>query len=224
MKKKHLLAKTLLAFSLLVTLCGCTSLDYVDNDVQNVQASRVQTSENFNFQIFNKSIGDVNIKAGISETVLDSALVLYMAVENNSDTSFKFDMDDILVTSPIGEVSKIPPAMFIDGFYNHEASSYITLARAGSSLGNFATIQNRYRMASTSPETKIENISTSPELTELEKTIEGIQRHTISSYKFISPNTKEYFYVFLRKPDEYPIVVNYKNLTYKFGGKKNVQE
>lgn len=224
MKKKHNLGKLLLTLSLALALTGCTSLDYVDDDVQTVQTSRVQTSENFNFQVFEKSIDNVNIKAGISETNLESALVLYMSVQNNSDTNYKFTMSDIKVTSPIGEVTIIPSSLFIEGYYNFEASNYANLANAGTMLGNFASIQNTRYANYQSVSSKTQNMnSTNPDMVEIEKVVEGIQKHTTSTYQYISPNSREYFYIFLRKPEEYPIVVNYKSLTYKFGGKKNVQ-
>lgn len=224
MKKKRNLAYALLMLSLIFPLSGCTSLDYLDNDVQIEKISRIQTKEEFNLQVVEKSIGNVNIKAGVSETVLDSALVLYISVQNNSSESFKFAIDDINVTSPIGEVTKIPPSMYIDGFYTHEAANYIGLANAGASLGNFATFQNaKYERTYASTRNNVETASVASEMDDIESTIKGIQKHTVSSYKFIEPNSSEYFYVFLRKPDEYPIVVKYKTLTYKFGGKKNVQ-
>ena len=223
MKKKHNLGKLLLTLSLTALLSGCTTLDYVDSDAQTIKSARIQTSENFSLQVFEKSINDVNIKAGISETVLENALVLYIAVQNNSDVSYKFSIDDISVTSPIGEVTIIPNNIFIDGYYNFEASTYAGFANAGATLGTFANIQNARYAGASDTTSKINNINTSPEMAALEKNIQNIQKHTVYSYKYIEPKKSEYFYVFLRKPEEYPIVVNYKNLTYKFGGKKNVQ-
>jgi len=224
MKKKLNLIKLLLLFSLTLPLSGCTSLDYVDDDVQVDQVKRIQTKEDFNLQVVEKSIGNVNIKAGISETALESALVLYMSVQNNSDTSYKFAMDDVVVSSPIGEVSKIPANMYIDGYYNYETANYVNMANAGAMLGNFATLQNNYQRTYSATTNQPDAINTNPEMAGIEKTISGIQKHAISSYKYIEPNQTEYFYIFIRKPDEYPIVVNYKTLTYKFGGKKNAQE
>ena len=228
MKKKHHLFKTLLAFSALALFTtGCTNLEYVSEDNTTVKPTRVQTRENFNFQVVEKSIDNINIKTGISETVLDNALVLYMSVQNNSLERYRFSMDDIKVTSPIGEVSIIPAAYYIEGYYSTEATNYTGLSNAGMALGNFASIQNSQYMRNYSTEqTNLSNTSanTSPEMASVEETIQGIQKHTIVSYKFVQPNSKEYFYIFLRKPEEYPIVVNYKTLTYKFGGKKNNEQ
>ncbi len=222
MKKKHRLVKLLLVFSLILTLTGCTSLDYVDTDAQTIKSSRIQTSENFNLQIFQKSIEGININAGISETVLDAALVLYMSVQNNTDVRYKFDIADISVTSPVGEISIIPTNIFIDGFYNYEASTYNNFSNAGAALGNFTSIQNaRYSTGYSSISTKTQN--TNPEMEALENTIRGIQKHALNSYKYVNPNSTEYFYIFIRKPDEYPIVVNYKTINYKFGGRENAQ-
>ncbi len=220
--KKHLLAKILLAFSALLPLFGCTELSYVADDVEVVKSSRIQTNENFSLQAVEKSLGDVIIKAGISETVLDSALVLYIQIQNNSPENFKFDINEINISSPIGEVSKIPPNLYIDGFYNFEVSNYVAMSNAGSTLGGFAAIQNQYLKTNQNQSSNLENITnTNPEFASIEKTVKGIQKHTLYSYKYVGANRQEYYYIFIRKPDEYPIVVNYKNLTYKFGGKKN---
>ena len=228
MKKKHRLFKTLLVFSALALFTtGCTNLEYVSEDSTTVKPTRVQTRENFNFQVIEKSIDNINIKAGISETVLDNALVLYMSVQNNSSEKYRFSMDDIKVTSPIGEVSTIPAGYYIEGFYATEVTNYAGLSNAGAAIGNFANIQNsQYMQNYANAQTQLSNTTgnSSPEMASVEETIQGIQKHTITTFKMIQPNSKEYFYIFLRKPEEYPIVVNYKTLTYKFGGKKNNEQ
>lgn len=222
--KKHSLAKILSAFSLVLLLAGCTTLDYVDDDFETVKSSNIQTNENFSLQTFEKVSGEQNIKIGISETVLDQALVLYIGIQNTSDTSYKFDTDDVVVTSPVGEVSFIAPSSYIEAYQNYEASNYAGMVNAGAALNSFASIQNQYRQTTmTSTQTAIENRNQSSELAVIEKTIQGIQKHTLTSYKFMEPGSAEYFYIFLRKPEEYPITVKYKDLTYKFGGKRNAK-
>lgn len=224
MKKKHLLAQILSAFSLSLLLTACTNLSYVDDDFETIKSTRIQTDENFSLQTFEKTTGEQDINIGISETVLERALVLYIEIKNNSDTSYKFNVEDILVSSPIGDVSFIVPAHYIEAYQNYEAANYAGMVNAGAALGSFATLQNQYRQTVSNTQTNIENRNQSPELMALEKTISGIQKHSIASYKFLEPKSSEYFYVFLNKPEEYPIVVKYKDLTYKFGGKKNVQK
>lgn len=224
MKKKHHLAKILSAFSLLVFLSGCTTLSYVDDDFDTVKSSNIQTQEMFSLQTYEKTSGEQTVKAGISETVLDQALVLYLEIKNNSDVMYKFDTKDVSASSPIGEVTFIAPSSYIEAYQNYEASNYAGLASAGTSLNSFANIQNQYRQTISNGQTGLENRrSISPELLAVEETIQGIQKHSITSYKFLEPHSTEYFYLFLRKPEEYPVVIQYKDLVYKFGNKKNAK-
>lgn len=218
------LINNMAVLALCLLLTGCTTLSYVDSDFANIKKSNIQTNEMFSLSVYEKQSEQAVINAGVSETVLEGALVLYLNIKNNSDSMYKFDMEDIAVTSPIGEVSVIPPAQYIEAYQNFEASNYTGFANASTQLSQFANIQNNYRRTSLTNESRLESANMAPEFAQLENTIRGIQSHTITSYKFINPKSEEYFYVFLRKPDEYPITVKYKDLTYKFGSKKNVQE
>ncbi len=224
MKKRHHLAKILSVCSLALFLAGCTSLDYTGTDFETIKSAYIETDENFSLQTYEKSLGEQNINIGISETPLEAALVLYIKIQNPTDTSYKFNMEDVEVTSPIGDVSFIPPSHYIEAYQNYEAANYAGMVNAGAALSSFATLQNQYRQTVTNTQTNIENRNQSPELVALENTILGIQKHSITSYKFLEPNSSEYFYIFLQKPEEYPIVVKYKNLTYEFGGKKDAKE
>ena len=225
--KKHLLIKTLLMCSLAFCLTACTTLSYVDDDIESVKISNIQTNENFNLQAVEKTTSDnITVRTGISETVLQGALVLYVGIKNNTDTVYKFDVNDILVTSPIGDVTFISPSSYIEAYQSYEASNYAGMMNAGAALGGFANIQNQYRqtITSSSPASNLDNAKQSSDLGALEQTIAGLQKHTLTQYKFIRPYNEEYYYIFLRKPEEYTIVVKYKDLTYKFGGKNNASE
>ncbi len=228
--KKHPLFKILPACSLIFILTGCTSLDYVDDDYEAVKTQNVQTAEEFNINTVEKRMGDIDVKVGISETVLsDTSLVLYFGIKNNSEVTYKFDINDIDVYSPIGDVSFIKPANYIEAYQNFESASYANAASAGLTLGStFAQIQNNYagraNTANSNSNTSVEALKLNPELQKVEKNIRGIQKHVIMSYKYVRPGEEQYYYIFLHKPEEMPIVVKYKDLSYKFGGKKNVQK
>lgn len=224
MKKKHLWKKALSLFSLSLLLIGCTTLTYVDDDWETIKKVNIQTDEMFSITAYEKYTDNLPVKMGISETVLENALLLYVEIKNTSDSMYKFDIADFEVTSPIGEVSIIPPIQYIEAYQNYEAANYTGLASASAQLNQFANIQNQYRKTEIPNDTRLDTKNIAPELAQLETTIRGIQAHTINSYKFISPKNTQYYYIFIRKPEEYPIVVKYKDLTYKFGGKKNVQK
>ncbi len=227
MKKKHLVTKILCACSLAFCLTACTTLSYVDDDIESVKISNIQTDENFSLQAVEKTTSDnITVKAGISQTTLDGALVLYLSLKNNTDTIYKFDVADLSVTSPIGDVTFINPSSYIEAYQSYEASNYAGMMNAGAALGGFANIQNQYRqnaMGSSASNT-FDNMQQTSDIGNLERTIKGLQKHTITQYKFIKPYSEEYYYIFLRKPEEYPLVVNYKDITYKFGGKNNVSK
>ena len=222
MKKRQYLTKILSVFSLALVLGGCTQLAYVDSDYETVNTAQIQTSELFSLQTVEKKTTDgIIVRAGISGTVLDNALVLYMEIENKTDSSYKFDVNEVMASSPIGEISFISPSLYVDAYQNFEATNYAGMANASTALNSFANIQNQYRQSSLNNQNFVETKATSPELMQVEKTIQGINKHAITSYKFVEGNSKEYFYIFLRKPEEYPVVIKYKDLTYKFGGKRN---
>lgn len=227
MKKKHLVTKILCACSLAFCLTACTTLSYVDDDVESVKISNIQTDENFSMQAVEKTTQDnITVKAGISQTMLDGALVLYLSLKNNTDTIYKFDVADVFVTSPIGDVTFINPSSYIEAYQSYEASNYAGMMNAGAALGGFANIQNQYRQTAmnSSASNTFDNMQQASDIGNLEHTIKGLQKHTITQYKFIKPYSEEYYYIFLRKPEEYPLVVNYKDVTYKFGGKNNVSK
>ena len=222
--KRHLLRQVLSVCSLLLFLTGCTTLNYVNDDFDTVKSSNIQTSENFNLIAVEKTTsGNITVKAGVSETVLEGALVLYLSIKNNTDSTFKFDTSDVIVTSPIGEVTFISPSSYIEAYQNYETSNYAGMMNAGAALGGFANIKNQYRQTVSNPDNNrtIEERGGNSDLAAIERTISGIQKHSLTTYKFIKPGYEEYYYIFLRKPEEYPVVVKYKELTYKFGGKKN---
>ena len=227
MKKRHLVTKILCACGLAFCLTACTSLNYVDDDIESVKISNIQTDENFSLQAVEKTTSDnITVRAGVSQTMLEGALVLYLNLKNNTDTTYKFDVADLSVTSPIGDVTFIAPSSFIEAYQNFEASNYAGMMNAGAALGGFANIQNQYRqtITSSSAANTFDNMQQTSDLGALEKTIAGLQKHTLTQYKFIKPYSEEYYYIFLRKPEEYRLVVNYKDLTYKFGGKNNASE
>jgi len=51
---------------------------------------------------------------------------------------------------------------------------------------------------------------------EIEKIGNNILAHSIKSSSVISPRKSQYYYFFFEDLDEYPITINYKNLTWEF--------
>ena len=221
MKKKPLFATILSVCSLALFLTGCTSLNYVDEDYDETKAANIQTGEMFNISTYEKTSGNQTVKMGFSQTPHEGAMVLYIQIKNNSDMLYRFNVEDLYVESPIGEISFITPASYLEAYQNYEAQNYVGLMAAGTQLNSFANIQNPYRQTLTQPQTAMENQNKTPELKQLEQTIAGIQKHTTTTTGYINPYSEEYYYIFIRKPDEYPITVKYKDLTYKFGGKRD---
>ena len=125
MKKKPLLAAILSVFSLALFLTGCTSLNYVDDDFDETKVSTVQTNEMFNISTYMKTSGNQTVKMGISQTPLEGAMVLFVQIKNNSDMLYRFNVEDIYVESPIGEISFITPSSYIEAYQNYEAQNYV---------------------------------------------------------------------------------------------------
>ena len=220
MKKKQHWLKALILCSLTLFLTGCTTLDYIGDDLETTKSSRIQTNELFSLSTYQKSIGEQSISVGISQTPLDGVMVLYFGIQNNSDVTYKFDVEDIKATSGYEGITFISPVSYIEAYQNFEAANYASMASAGAMLNNFTAMQQQYRNTMT-PTQRIENNTQNTDLMSIQQTISGIQKHAITTFKYIEPNSKDYFYLFLRKPDEYPITIEYKNLTYKFGKKKD---
>ncbi len=221
--KKGLLGKILSACSLVIFMSGCTSLDYVGEDTTDsaIKVSTITTKENFVLKTVKKTDGYADVSIGISQTPLEEILVLYIAIHNNlPDTNYKFDVSDIAVKSPKGTMSFLQPNNFINAYANSQAVQYSNFMNAGTALGGFASLQNAYNQNSASNSyINSDNSGIQSETNELQATIKGIQNHTTTTYKFINPNSSDYFYIFMQTPDEYPITVDYKGLTYKFGGR-----
>ena len=115
--KKQLLSKILLFSGLILSLTGCTSLDYVSEDVSEVKVANITTREDFILKAVKKTDGYADISIGISQTSLPETLVLYIGVKNNSpETRYRVDIKNISVTSPIGQMSFMQPSNFISNY------------------------------------------------------------------------------------------------------------
>ncbi len=223
MKKKQHWLSSLIVCSLTLFLTGCTTLDYIGDDLETTKSSRIQTNEMFSLTTYQKTIDEQLVDIGVSQTTLENALVLYIGIQNNSDVVYKFDTNDIIVKSPIGDVSFITPGAYIEAYQSYEAMNYANMASSGAMLNSFTTMHNQYKHTVANSQ-RIENQNQNADILNIERTISGIQQHATTTFKYVEPNSKEYFYIFLRKPEEYPLTVQYKTLNYVFGNKKDEKE
>ena len=100
--------RLLLLFFVSALLCACSTLSYVGDDYKEENTQTVKTNEDFVFNVYKKTMENINLKAGISRTPIPEVLVLYVQVENLSyETPYVFKVEDLRVSDPMKEIQFI---------------------------------------------------------------------------------------------------------------------
>ncbi len=197
-------------------LSGCSTLTYVGEDYVAENTQTVKTSEDFVFNVYKKSLGDVNVKVGVSKTTIIELLVLYIKFENYSyDNPYTFRVEDLRVSNSKGNIPFITSNNYLSIWQNQEAASMSQMGAMGATLTtmtgmtananefNQGMVQNSAQQSSSSAFGRMETIGNQ------------ILKHSIKLSSTINPRKSQYFYFFFEDTNE-EITVRYKNLVYKF--------
>lgn len=219
--KKINLIKTFLLFGFLactsLILSGCTTLSYTGEDYSQNNIQTIKTTEDLVFNTYKKTLGNINVKMGISKTPVPEVLALYVQIENLSyETPYIFRVEDLHMANDEREMQFITTNNYLNIYNNQEASSLSAMGAMSATLTNMTGMtanMNEFNQSMMQNTTQESNKST---FSRLEKVGEQIARHSIQHSSTISPRRSQYFYFFFEDLDTFPIHVTYKGLKYQF--------
>ncbi len=217
---KNIIKKSL-AFSIFLFLsfliCGCSTLSYTGNDYVSSNNETVKTSEDFLFNTYKKTSGNVNVKMGISRTPVPEILALYIKVENLSyETPYVFKVEDINIKNPAGNIQFITSNNYLSIWQNQESASMSAMGNMSSTITNMTGMTANYNEFNQSMVQSASEETNKSAFNNLEVKGNQILKHTVKTSTSISPRKGQYFYFFFEDADKFPITIRYKDLVYQF--------
>ncbi len=198
-------------------MCGCSTLSYTGNDYVATNNENVKTQEDFLFNTYKKTSGNVNVKMGISRTPVPELLALYVKIENLSyETPYVFKVEDINIKNPSGNIQFITSNNYLSIWQNQENASMSAMGNISSTITNMTGMNANYNeFNQTMVQNSAEETSKSA-YNYLEAKGNQILKHTVKTSTSISPRKSQYYYFFFEDTDKFPITVKYKDLVYQF--------
>ena len=206
---------TLFLFSVL--LFGCSSLEYTGEDYKSENTQTVKTNDDFIFNTYKKTLGNANVKIGISKTPILEILALYVQIENLSyDTPYTFKVEDLRVYDGAGEIKFITANNYLNIYQTQEAQAMASMGTIGTTFTNMAGVTANYNEVNQTMMQNNTQASNQDAYSKIEILGNKILKHSIKVSSNISPRKAQYYYFFFENKDKFPISVNYKTLNYKF--------
>ncbi len=207
----------ILLFVFAFLIGGCATSVYVGEDYASENVQTIKTSEDFVYSVFKKSLGDVNVKMGISRTPINEVLSLYVQIENLSyATPYEFKVDDLRLYDADSELQFITSNNYLSIFQNQEASSMAALSSMSSTLTTMTGMNANYNEFSQSMVQNSAQETNKSAFSQMEELGNRILKHTVKYSSTISPRRSQYYYFFFEDKGKYPIRVLYKGLDYQF--------
>lgn len=204
----------LLCISLLLT--GCSTLTYVGDDYVVNNTQTIRTDENFVFNTYKKSIGDINVKAGISKTTIQEILVLYLQIENYSyDNPYYFKVDDLKVTTQTGNIPFITSNNYLSIWQSQEAAAMAQMGAMGGTLSAMTGMNAGYNEINQGMLQEAAQKTNESAFNQLDLIGNKILKHSVKISSTVNPRKSQYYYFFFEDTNE-EVMVKYKNLEYKF--------
>lgn len=204
-------------FTVMVFVCGCSTLEYVGEDYNVSNKETVKTSEDFIFNVYKKSLQNANVKIGISKTPIMEVLALYVQIENLSyETPYIFKVEDLFISNPDKNLQFITSNNYLSIWQNQETSSMSSLSAMGSTLQNMTGMTANYNEMNQSIIQNTAQETNKSTYSRLETVGNSILKHSVKYSSTISPRRSQYYYFFFEDLQKFPITVRYKNLTYQF--------
>lgn len=218
--KKNLL-KIFLSFGFLISgaliLSGCATLTYTGEDYSQTNLQTVKTTEDLVFNTYKKTLGNVNVKMGISKTPVPEILALYVQIENLSyETPFVFRVSDLNLSNKDSAIQFITSNNYLNIYNAQEASSMAAMGAMSATLTNMTGMTANMNEMNQSMMQNSAQESNRSAFSRLEQIGEQISKHSIQHSSTISPRRSQYFYFFFENLDNFPVFVEYKTLKYQF--------
>ncbi|MBQ8848152.1 MAG: hypothetical protein IJ003_04335 [Candidatus Gastranaerophilales bacterium] len=198
-------------------LCGCATLSYVGEDYNQNNTQTIKTNEDFIFNIYKKTAENANFKMGISKTSIPEILVLYVQVENLSyETPYVFRVENLRLYDSEREQQFINTSNYLNIYQTQEASSMSAMSSVGATIQNMTGMTANYNEYNQTMAQNASEASNRSAFSKMEQIGNQISQHSIKHSSTVSPRKSQYFYFFFENTENFPIKVQYKNLTYQF--------
>jgi len=196
---------------------GCATLTYSGEDYNQNNLQTVKTTEDLVFNTYKKTLGNANIKMGISKTPVPEILALYVQIENLSyETPYTFRVEDLHLSNDVTQLQFITSDNYLSIYNNQEASSMAAMGAMSATLTNMTGMTANMNEFNQSMIQNSAQESNKSAFSRLEEVGVQISRHSIKHSSTISPRRSQYFYFFFEDMDSFPVYVNYKGLKYQF--------
>ena len=169
------------------------------------------------FNTYKKTLGNANIKMGISKTPVPEILALYVQIENLSyETPYTFRVEDLHLSNDVTQLQFITSDNYLSIYNNQEASSMAAMGAMSATLTNMTGMTANMNEFNQSMAQNSAQESNKSAFSRLEEVGNQISRHSIKHSSTISPRRSQYFYFFFEDMDSFPVYVDYKGLKYQF--------
>jgi len=207
----------LVALSCLL-FAGCETMQYVGEDFDKKNQSRIATEESFVFRTYKKYSTEENIEltTGVSFTPVNDVLVIYANLYNLNKDSYNFLADDFSVKAYPGELDKIPASAYLSLYQAAQSQNYQDLYNVATKSALALNAANPYdgQFAKRTDTTSANSMaSLNHEITSVSKRITA---KTVKSIRTIQAGEAVEMYFFIKDVKQYPIEVNYKDLKFVF--------
>lgn len=209
--------KLSLLFVFSLCLVGCATLSYVGDDYSPENTYTIKTNEEFLFNVYKKTIDNVNVKVGITRTSVAEILAIIVQVENMSyETPYTFKVSDLKVFDPEKEIQFLSTNTYLSVWQTQEASSMSAVGSLGTTISTMTGLNGSYNEYNQAVVQNNNQQNAQTTIKRLDNLGNGISQHTVRSSSVIGPRKSQYYYFFFEDTNNFPIKVNYRDLSYQF--------
>lgn len=206
-----------LLFVFSLGLFGCATLSYVGDDYAPENTYTIKTNEEFLFNVYKKTLDNVNLKVGITRTSVAEILAIIVQVENLSyETPYTFQATDLKVSDPEKDIQFLSTNTYLSVWQTQEANSMSAVGSLGNTISTMTGINGTYNEYNQAVVQNSNQQDTQTTIKRLDRIGNGISQHTVRSSSVVGPRKSQYYYFFFEDTEKYPIKVNYRNLSYQF--------
>ncbi len=214
---KKIFLNLILFSSFAFFLSGCSTLTYVGEDFEQVNVQTIKTNEDFVFDVYKKSVDNVNIKTGVSKTPIPEILCLYVQIENLSyETPYIFKVEDLRLYDSEKELQFITSNNYLNIYQTQEANSMASMSSLAPALTNMTGMMTNYNDFNQSVVQNSSKQTTDSAFSRMEEIGNQILNHSVKFSSTVSPRKSQYLYFFFEDSEKSPYKVKYKNLEYQF--------
>lgn len=203
-------------------LTGCANLSYTGQDYDASKVRTFQTKEGFFFSTYEKSSSDnINMALGITKTTIDSAMVVYVTITNKNQSDYTVYQNNFIFKDGLGrKISIIPTSAYINAYQSDQTGAYAGAQALSPTFNQFAQISNNFQQIDNTNAVTKAQLERNVLGRQINDAVQGIVENSMNKIEVLSQNEKKSYYIFIERPDNFPISAKYKDLEFTFGSDK----